>query len=106
MPEQTATEIMLARLKIDLGIEHSTKYDTRLTSLLNTAKKEIEKEGATIDENETEDAELIIDYARYLWQSRRGDNNPESGIPRNLRWRINNRLFGRDRVRASGGDAE
>lgn len=83
-------EDLLARLKIDLGIINSTVYDSRLTSLLNVAKKEIEKEGATLDLNDISDSELVIDYARYLWQSRR-EPMPE---PRSLRWRINNRLFG------------
>lgn len=81
---------MLARLKIDLGIINSTRYDSRLTSLLEVAKKEIEKEGATLDLNDISDSELVIDYARYLWQSRREPMTE----PRSLRWRINNRIFG------------
>ena len=81
---------MLARLKIDLGIINSTVYDERLTSLLEVAKKEIEKEGATLDLNDISDSELVIDYARYLWQSRREPMTE----PRSLRWRINNRIFG------------
>lgn len=83
---------MLARLKIDLGIINSTVYDNRLTSLLEVAKKEIEKEGATLDLNDISDSELVIDYARYLWQSRREPMTE----PRSLRWRINNRIFGGD----------
>ena len=83
-------EDLLARLKIDLGITNSTMYDSRLTSLLQVAKKEIEKEGATLDLNDISDSELVIDYARYLWQSRREPMTE----PRSLRWRINNRLFG------------
>lgn len=81
---------MLARLKIDLGIINSTSYDNRLKSLLEVAKKEIEKEGATLDLNDISDSELVIDYARYLWQSRREPMTE----PRSLRWRINNRIFG------------
>lgn len=83
-------EDLLARLKIDLGITNSTMYDSRLTSLLQVAKKEIEKEGATLDLNDISDSELVIDYARYLWQSRREPMTE----PRSLRWRINNRIFG------------
>lgn len=83
-------EDLLARLKIDLGITNSTMYDSRLTSLLQVAKKEIEKEGATLDLNDISDSELVIDYARFLWQSRREPMTE----PRSLRWRINNRLFG------------
>lgn len=83
-------EQLLARLKIDLGIINSTIYDQRLLSLLNVAKKEIEKEGATLDLEDISDSELVIDYARYLWQSRR----EPMAEPRSLRWRINNRIFG------------
>lgn len=85
---------MLSRLKIDLGILNSTVYDARLTSLLDVAKNEIIREGVkNLDtDNSVDDQELVIDYARYLWQSRR---EPQSE-PRSLRWRINNRLFGGD----------
>jgi len=83
-------EQLLVRLKIDLGIINSTVYDQRLISLLNVAKKEIEKEGATLDLDDISDSELVIDYARYLWQSRREPMTE----PRSLRWRINNRIFG------------
>lgn len=83
-------EQLLVRLKIDLGIINSTAYDQRLLSLLNVAKKEIEKEGATLDLGDISDSELVIDYARYLWQSRREPMTE----PRSLRWRINNRIFG------------
>ena len=101
--------VLLTRLKIDLGIINATAYDERLTSLLNVAQKEIEREGVTLDViNNVDDAELVIDYARFLWLSRRGDNNPESNtISRSLRWRINCRLFGSERKSAQnsgGGD--
>lgn len=100
---------LLTRLKIDLGIINATAYDERLTSLLNVAQKEIEREGVTLDvTNNVDDAELVIDYARFLWLSRRGGNNPENEkMPRSLRWRINNRLFGSERKSAQnsgGGD--
>lgn len=81
---------LLSRLKIDLGILNSTAYDSRLTNLLNVAKKEIIREGAaTLDESKIDDAELIIDYARWLWLRRR-DPQP---MPRDLRYRLNNRIF-------------
>ena len=83
-------EQLLARLKIDLGIINSTIYDQRLMSLLEVARKEIEKEGAILDLTDISDSELVIDYARYLWQSRREPMTE----PRSLRWRINNRIFG------------
>lgn len=90
---------LLTRLKIDLGIIHSTVYDSRLLSLLNVAKNEIEREGVILNVENDDDGELIVDYARFMWLSRRGEN-PETTIPRSLRWRINNRLFGKERKSA------
>lgn len=81
---------LLARLKIDLGIINSTVYDSRLLSLLNVAKQSIIREGAkTLDETNIEDGELIIDYARWQWINRR----EPTPMPRDLRWRLNNRIF-------------
>ena len=93
MPNMT----LLQRLKIDLGIINSTAYDERLQSLLDVAKKEIEREGVVLDpDNNTDDGELLIDYAREMWQRRRGEN-PESAMSKSLRYRMNNRLFGKER---------
>lgn len=90
---------LLQKLKIDLGILNSTAYDSRLTSLLNVAKKEIEREGLVLNLENADDGELLVDYAREKWLARRGDN-PQSGMSRSLRWRINNRLFGKERTSA------
>lgn len=90
---------LLQKLKIDLGILNSTAYDSRLTSLLNVAKKEIEREGVVLDLENADDGELLVEYAREKWLARRGDN-PQSGMSRSLRWRINNRLFGKERTSA------
>ena len=87
---------LLQKLKIDLGILNSTAYDSRLTSLLNVAKNEIEREGVVLNLENVDDGELLVDYAREKWLARRGDN-PQSGMSRSLRWRINNRLFGKER---------
>ena len=89
-------DTLLSRLKIDLGIIHSTAYDTRLTSLLQVSEKEIEREGIKLDLTDVDDGELLIDYARDLWQRRRGEN-PESAMSKSLRFRLNNRLFGKER---------
>lgn len=90
---------LLQKLKIDLGILNSTAYDSRLTSLLNVAKDEIEREGVVLNIENVDDGELLVDYAREKWLARRGDN-PQSGMSRSLRWRINNRLFGKERKSA------
>lgn len=92
--------VLLQRLKVDLGIMNSTAYDERFTSLLNVAKSEIEREGVVLDLEKTDDGELLVDYARQMWLSRRGEN-PESAMARSLRYRINNRLFGKERTARS-----
>lgn len=85
-----ANTTMLQRLKIDLGIINSTVYDERLEVLLGVAEKEIIRQGATtLSSSDVEDAELIIDYARWQWLGRR----EPSEMPRDLRFRLNNRIF-------------
>lgn len=95
-----STMTLLQRLKIDLGILNSSVYDSRLESLIDVAKKEISNMGITLDTESVDDDELIIDYARDLWQNRRGQN-PENDLSKTLRARLNNRLFGRQRTSQS-----
>ena len=89
----------LTMLKIDLGIT-STAYDRRLMQYLKSARAEIEREGVTLSADDPgadpptietiDDANLQINYA--AWQWRRRDTG--EGMPRMIRWQINNRLFG------------
>ena len=82
---------MLTMLKTDLGIRTSTAYDARLTQLLTAAESAIRKEGAsTLNASDPLDQQLIVMYAAWLW--RRRDNM--EGMPRMLRWTLNNRIFG------------
>lgn len=81
-------ETMLAMLKINLGI-NTTAYDERLRQYLETAKAEIEREGATLSAGSVPDCNLIIQYAEWMW--RRRDSG--EGMPRMIRWQINNRIF-------------
>lgn len=81
------TDTMLVALKVDLGIT-TTAYDERLTQILNSATKYIEAEGITL-ENTIEDGNLVVMYASWLWQKRKEN----IGMPRMLRWTMNNRLF-------------
>ncbi|MBQ3989300.1 MAG: hypothetical protein II630_00535 [Bacteroidales bacterium] len=86
-------ETMLDMLKIDLGISTTNKYDDRLKQYLQTAVKEIKREGATLSFSDSvEDANLVIMYAQWLWRKR----DSGEGMPRMIRWEINNRLFGGD----------
>lgn len=78
---------MLQMLKIDLGIT-GTAYDDRLLQILTAAAQMITREGVTLTES-VEDQQLQVTYAAWLW--RRRDSG--QGMPRMLRWLLNNRLF-------------
>ena len=80
---------MLQMLKIDLGIT-TTAYDERLSQYLTSAKDAITKEGIILDDSVISDGNLVVMYAAWMWRKR--DTN--EGMPRMLRWQLNNRLFG------------
>lgn len=83
-------DTMLAMLKVDLGIT-ATAYDARLAQLLTVAAGEIVKEGAaTLDPaSSVADANLVVMYAGWLWRKR----DTMEGMPRMVRWALNNRVF-------------
>lgn len=115
---------ILEMLKANLEIINSLK-DTYLSQLIETAKKEIKREGVTFttteiqttttttdDEgNETttttteisyevDDANLIVMYASWLYRKRVDDSLSgytsaisATGMPRMLRYTLNNRIF-------------
>lgn len=84
-------DTMLASLKVDLGIT-TTAYDNRLTEYLKRAAAEIEREGVRLLASSLADQNLVIAYAAHMWRKR----DTGEGIPRMIRWQINNRLFGQD----------
>ena len=87
------SNVMLQRLKIDIGILNNTAYDERLTSLLTVAQSEVSKfVGESVDVNSDRDAELVIDYARWQWISRR----EPTAMPASLKYRLNCRAFERN----------
>lgn len=90
--ENTTENTLLTRLKIDIGIMNSTAYDERLTSLLSSSKTEVDKwVGESVDTSDTRDAELVIDFARWMWLSRR----EPAAMPASLKYRLNCRAFER-----------
>jgi hypothetical protein len=92
-------QIMLAKMKVDRGIRNSTAYDERFTQLLTAAQKAIIKEGAsTLDASDPGDQELIVEYAEWLWNKR----TEMTGMPRMLRWALNNRIFAEKAGGANG----
>ena len=78
---------LLTALKIDLGIT-ATVYDTRLTAYLEAAQAQMTREGITL-QSSVDDDTLTIMYAAWMWRSR----DSGEGMPRMLRYAINNRLF-------------
>ena len=89
---------LLGMLKTDLMIT-TTAYDERLTQILAAAEAAIKAEGATtLDTSTAIDAELVVIYAAWLWRRR----DDMSGMPRMLRWKLNNRVFSEA---MGGGDA-
>lgn len=82
-------ELMLAALKVDLGIR-SEAYDERLAARLTEAETELTAQGIVLEDT-VRDRELVIMYAGWLWRNRI-DGAP---MPRMLVTARNNRLFGR-----------
>lgn len=85
-------EQLLAAVKTDKQISVSA-YDTRLQELIASAKESIVAEGAqTLDPSASpRDAQLVVMYADWLWETR---NDPKAEMPRSLRRKLNNRVFG------------
>lgn len=80
---------LLAALKIDMGIT-GMGYDARLDQVITSAQELIAREGVTLDLSSFEDCQLVIMYAGWLWRRR----DTMEGMPRMLRWALNNRVFG------------
>lgn len=88
MTEQQLADL-LSRCKITLGIT-TTAFDGRLEQYLQSAYAEIIREGvATLDASNVEDAETIVMYTCWLWNSRISGR----GMTDMLRRRMNNRIF-------------
>ena len=80
--------LCLSMLKTDLGIT-TTAYDARLQQYLTSAQQMIEREGVkALDLSVLEDAQLVVMYAAWMWRRR----DSQDGMPRMLRWALNNRI--------------
>lgn len=71
--------------------------EAELNQYLNSAKAFIKTEGITLDLSRADDCQLVIMYAGWLYEKRKAQsshvNLPSGGMPRMLRWALNNRLF-------------
>lgn len=79
---------LITALKIDLGLV-TDAYDSRLTEYIEAAKKEIGRQGATLDLTDTDDKMLVVQYASWMWRKR----DTGEGMPRMIRYALNNRIF-------------
>lgn len=94
---------LLKLLKMDLGLVTKSK-DEFLVLLLGGAKAEIKREGITLRDS-VDDANLIVMYAAYLFRKRAKDTDA-AGMPRMLRYALNNRLFSEKLAVPDSGTAE
>lgn len=83
---------LLVLLQADLNILAPDETRTaQLNHLIDAAVQLIAREGVTLgDPFSVEDGQLVIMYAAYLFRKRATNE----GMPRMLRWALNNRLFG------------
>lgn len=83
--------LTLVQSNLDL-LSVDTTRKSQLEFLIDTAIELIAREGVTLVEPYTsEDTNLIVMYASYLYRKRATDE----AMPRMLRWALNNRIFGR-----------
>lgn len=61
-----------------------------IKNLISVAKTEIAREGIQLNVNDIDHAQTVAMYASYLYRRR---SAPQNGMPRMLRWRLNNLLF-------------
>ena len=89
---------ILTLLQVDLGEMYpSEQRKVYLNQAISAAKSFIAREGVALTAS-VEDGQLVEMYAAYLIRKRADD----PGMPRMLRWALNNRLFSQ---KAGGGDA-
>lgn len=80
--------VILQMLKLDIGMV-TTAYDARLLAIIRAAIAAIQTEGITLDPERADDVQLVVMYSAWLWRRR----DSMDGMPRMLRWALNNRLF-------------
>lgn len=80
---------ILTLLQVDLGEMYpSQQRQAYLNQAISAARAFITREGINLTDS-VEDGQLVEMYAAYLIRKRADD----PGMPRMLRWALNNRLF-------------
>ena len=80
---------ILTLLQVDLGEMYpSQQRQAYLNQAISAAQAFIAREGINLTDS-VEDGQLVEMYAAYLIRKRAED----TGMPRMLRWALNNRLF-------------
>ncbi len=77
-------------------------WDEYLGQLIEAAREYIERQGISLDLEAIDDCNLVVMYASYLYRKRVDNDNP--GMPRMLRYELNNRLFAQKISAARRGD--
>ena len=96
MEEQTRLNI-LNLAKANIGALGSTIYDDLLNSFIDSAVPMIEREGITLNLEQTEDRNIVVGYTSWLFWQRKQPNMP---MPRWLRYAMNCKL-----MQQKGGDS-
>ena len=89
-------DVILSWLLEDLGRRNPAESTVNfLRALIQSARAEISAEGVEIPDEITDikTAMLVENYAAFNYR-KRGATTPETAMPRNLRYRLNNRVFG------------
>lgn len=89
---------LLELTKLNLQIAGSAFDEYLSTLIIPAAKSAITQEGITLDLSDIGDCNLVIMYAAYLYRKRaestvNGNLSWAAGMPRMLRYALNNRLF-------------
>lgn len=81
---------ILSMVKADLSLVTKAK-DDYIFMLINAAREQIKREGITLTDS-VGDAQILVMYTAYLFRKRAEDYDA-AGMPRMLRYALNNRLF-------------
>ncbi len=82
------SDCLITLIKSNLALT-TENWDDYLENLIEVSKQSIAREGITLHDT-YEDNNLVVMYVCYLYRKRTGE---AAGMPRMLRYALNNRLF-------------